>query len=258
MMLEVNLLPGAKKAARGGASLDLAGALGNVSARIRDPWLIGAAGAVIVGVATVGVLFTSQQASASVLDAKLNTAVRDSTRYANVLAARRKLTAERDSVHRQLQIIRTIDDNRYNWAHILDEVSRALPAYTWLTILEQTSKAPLPPGADSTHGGAPLTPAAKDKAKDGKKDKKDAAVADTVNVHPDLTFRIVGQTVDIQALTMFMRQLESSPFIQKVALTKSEIVVVDNKDVTQFELSATYEVPPAGVVRTSPLVVPVR
>lgn len=258
MMLEVNLLPGAKKASRGGKSLDLAGAFSGVSSRIRDPWLLSAAGAVIVAVATVGVLFTSQQASASVIDAKLSTAVRDSTRYANVLAARRKLIAERDSVHRQLQIIRTIDDNRYNWAHILDEVSRALPSYTWLTTLEQTSKAPLPPGADSTHGTAALTPAAKDKAKEEKKDKKDAAVADTINVHPDLTFRIVGQTVDIQALTMFMRQLESSPFIQKVALTKSEIVVVDNKDVTQFELSASYEVPPASVVRTSPLVVPVR
>ena len=57
---------------------------------------------------------------------------------------------------------------------------------------------------------------------------------------------------------MFMRQLESSPFIEKVALTKSEIVIVDGKDVTQFELSASYEVPPSGVIRTSPLVVPVR
>ena len=246
MMLQINLLPGGRKSARGGNSFHIAGALGSVGQRIRDPWLVGAAAAVVVSVATVGVLFTSQQARAAEVTTKLETAVRDSTRYANVLGARRKLIAERDSVHRQLQIIRTIDDNRYNWAHILDEVSRALPAFTWLTILEQTSKAPLPPGADTTRNtGAPATPAAK-------------VSADTVNVHPDLAFRIVGQTVDIQALTMFMRQLESSPFIQKVALTKSEIVVVDNKDVTQFELTAAYEVPPVGVVRTSPLVVPVR
>lgn len=81
---------------------------------------------------------------------------------------------------------------------------------------------------------------------------------DTVTVHPPLTFRVIGQTVDIQALTMFMRQLESSPFVQSVSLTKSEIVIVEGKDVTQFELTAAYEVPPAGVVQTSPLVVPVR
>jgi hypothetical protein len=35
-------------------------------------------------------------------------------------------------------------------------------------------------------------------------------------------------------------------------------VTVDGKDVTQFELAADYEVPPSGVVKTAPLVVPVR
>jgi Tfp pilus assembly protein PilN len=221
---------------------------------VRDPWLVGAATSVVVAVAAVGILFTTQNARASEVGANLDRALRDSTRYAKVLAARHQLSAERDSVQRQLQIIRTIDDNRYNWAHILDEVSRSLPAYTWLTVLEQTSKAPLPPGAD-TLAGRPAAPVLA-KADTAKKARK--PVLDSINVHPDLTFRLVGQTVDIQALTMFMRQLESSPFVQKVTLTKSEIVIVDGKDVTQFELAATYEVPPSGVVRTSPLVVPVR
>ena len=134
------------------------------------------------------------------------------------------------------------------------EVSRSLPAYTWLTTLEQTTKAPLPPGADTLAG----RPQPQVQARSPKDKKAIVAKPDTVVVHPDLNFRIVGQTVDIQALTMFMRQLESSPFVQKVALTKSEIVIVDGKDVTQFELSASYEVPPPGVVRTSPLVIPVR
>lgn len=257
MMIEVNLLPGGKKTNRGASKFDVASVMGGIGARVRDPWLVGAAASVVVAVAAVGILFTAQNGRAAEINEKVDRAVRDSTRYARVLEARRKLTAERDSVHRQLQIIRTIDDNRYNWAHILDEVSRALPAYTWLTTLEQTTKAPLPPGAD-TLGGAPkpvVSPAA---AKAAAAKKGEAVVQDSVNVHPDLAFRLVGQTVDIQALTMFMRQLESSPFIYKVSLTKSEIVIVDGKDVTQFELSASYEVPPPGVVRTSPLVVPVR
>ncbi len=251
MMLQINLLPGAKKPSRGASNL--VSSIGAIAASVRDPWLIGAAGSVVVACATVGLLFSAQNARAAVVTDKLDRAVRDSTRYAKVLDARHTLTAERDSVQRQLQIIRTIDENRYNWAHILDEISRALPAYTWLTTLEQTSKAPLPPGADTLAGVAnavPATAAAKAKQK--------AVVHDTIEVHPSLTFRVVGQTVDIQALTMFMRQMESSPFIQHVALAKSEIVLVDGKDVTQFELSAAYEVPPPGVVRTSPLVVPVR
>lgn len=251
MMLQINLLPGSKKTSRGAGSL--AGSLGSIGASVRDPWLVGAAGAVVVAFAAVGLLFTAQNARAGEITEKLDRAVRDSTRYSKVLDARRKLTAERDSVQRQLQIIRTIDENRYNWAHILDEISRALPAYTWLTTLEQTSKAPLPPGADTLAGVTTPVPATA-----AAKAKKAAVVQDTIDVHPPLTFRVVGQTVDIQALTMFMRQMESSPFIQHVSLSKSEIVIVEGKDVTQFELSAEYEVPPPGVVRTSPLVVPVR
>ncbi len=257
MMIEVNLLPGAKKSSRGAGKFDVGAAFGSIGSKIRDPWLVGAAASLVVSMAAVGILFTSQNARASEVNGKVDRAVRDSTRYAKVLDARRKLTAERDSVYRQLQIIRTIDDNRFNWAHILDEVSRALPAYTWLTTLEQTSKAPLPPGADTLSASAKAAAAAHPAAA-GDKPKNKVVAQDSITVHPELTFRLVGQTVDIQALTMFMRQLESSPFIQHVALTKSEIVIVDGKDVTQFELTASYEVPPTGVVRTSPLVVPVR
>lgn len=251
MMIQVNLLPGTKKQSRSGGA-GLAGAAANITARIRDPWLLGAIGSVTVACAAVGILFSAQNARASEVELKLDRAVRDSTRYAKVLSARTKLSAERDSVYRQLQIIRTIDDNRFNWAHILDEVSRALPAYTWLTVLEQTSKAPLPPGADT------VTVVADQGANAAVKAKAAKAVADSITVHPVLSFRLVGQTVDIQALTMFMRQLESSPFVEKVSLLKSEIVILEGKDVTQFELTAQYEVPAPGVVRTSPLVVPVR
>ncbi len=129
MMLQINLLPGSKKSARGAG---LAGSLGSLGSGVRDPWLLGAAASVVVAVAAVGLLFSAQNARAGEVAEKLDRAVRDSTRYSKVLDARRKLTTERDSVQRQLQIIRTIDENRYNWAHILDEVSRALPAYTWL------------------------------------------------------------------------------------------------------------------------------
>ncbi|MDQ6610809.1 MAG: PilN domain-containing protein [Gemmatimonadota bacterium] len=255
MMIEINLLPGAKKPVKGGAGkLNVGAAFRGLGDKIKDPWLIGAVGTVVIATAVVGTLFSAQQARADTLDGKIAQAVADSTRYTTVLAARRKVTAERDSVHRQLQIIRTIDDNRYNWAHILDEISQALPQYTWLTVIEQTTKEPLPPGADTTTA-QPVRAAVADT---GKAVKKVAARADTINLHPELGFRIVGQTVDIQALTLFMKQLESSPFLQKVALKRSEIVVVDGKDVTEFELLAQYEVPPPGVIRTSPLVVPVR
>jgi hypothetical protein len=55
-----------------------------------------------------------------------------------------------------------------------------------------------------------------------------------------------------------MRQLESSPFVARVTLLRSEKVLLEGKDVTQFELQAAYETPPPGVVQVAPLVVPVR
>ena len=47
MMLQINLLPGSKKTTRGAGSL--AGSLGSIGASVRDPWLVGAAGAVVTG-----------------------------------------------------------------------------------------------------------------------------------------------------------------------------------------------------------------
>jgi Tfp pilus assembly protein PilN len=261
MLIAINLLPGAKKATRGSAGkVNVGAAFTGLSDKIKDPWLLGSVATVVVAVASVGILFSAQQARAGELDRKIEKAVADSTRLTSVLEARHKVTSERDSVERQVQIIRTIDDNRYNWAHILDEVSQAIPQYTWLTTVEQTTKEPLPPGADTLNGRAPtpVTALPADTSRAGRAKAAAALRADTVNVHPELGFRIVGQTVDIQALTLFMKNLESSPFIQKVSLKRSEIVVVDTKDVTEFELFASYEVPPSSAIRTSPLVVPVR
>ncbi len=268
MQIQVNLLPGAKKKHKGskGSSRNIGAAFSGLSDSIKDPWMLGSAGAVILSVVAVGVLFTTQQASAGELGVRLDKAVRDSTRYATVLEARRKVSVERDSVRRQVQIIRTIDDNRYIWAHLLDEISSALPSYTWLTSVEQTSKPVLPPGAEPA---APVDPRDKPKAlanepagtpaaKAAAAKARAEAAADTVIVHQPVAFKIVGQTVDMQALTSFMKDLEASAFVKNVMLIKSEIVVVDGKDVTEFQLDAEYEVPPQALLRTEPLVVPVR
>lgn len=258
MQIQVNLLPGGNRKGKSaaGSSLKLGAAFTSLADKVKDPWLLGSATAVVLAVAVVGLLFTTQQASAGELDRRLETAVRDSTRLTTVLEARRIAAAERDSVHRQVQIIRTIDDNRYVWAHLLDEISRALPSFTWLTSVEQTSTPELPPGAQ---------PAATDASARSARPNARAAAADTAKpvqdsivVHQPVTFRVTGQTVDMQALTQFMKDLEASPFVMNVMLLKSEIVVIDGKDLTEFQLDAEYEVPPTEMLRTEPLVVPVR
>jgi Tfp pilus assembly protein PilN len=63
----------------------------------------------------------------------------DSVRYAEAIAAADSLSARRDTLLQKVRIIREIDTDRYVWAHILDNVSNALPEFTWLVGMEQTA-----------------------------------------------------------------------------------------------------------------------
>ena len=71
----------------------------------------------------------------------------------------------------------------------------------------------------------------------------------------DIQFKVVGHTVDIQALTRFMKSLEASPFIQNVQLTRSDLVQAEGKEVTEFTLAAQTQAPPPFAIKTVPLIV---
>jgi Tfp pilus assembly protein PilN len=255
-MIEINLLPGSGKKARGGRSAgrSLGAVLSGAARSIKDPYLIGGVATATVCLLAVGGLWFTQSAQARDLTEREQRAVQDSTRYAAVLAERHTAELQRDSALRQLEIIKSIDNNRFVWAHVMDEVSRALPAYTWLTSVAQTSAAP------TAQTAVPAPP----KKDDGKArpagDKPAAALAaDTATSGGAMKFRLVGQTVDIQALTRFMKELEASPFIQNVQLAKTSIVLAqDQKEVTEFQLDAEYQTPEAGVIRTVPVSLSVR
>jgi Tfp pilus assembly protein PilN len=68
----------------------------------------------------------------------------------------------------------------------------------------------------------------------------------------------VGNTVDIQALTRFIRQLEASPFLEQVQLAKSEHANDNGKDVTQFQLDMLYSRPDPALVQRVPLALSVK
>ena len=73
-----------------------------------------------------------------------------------------------------------------------------------------------------------------------------------------MTFRITGQTVDVQALTQFMKNLEASPFIKNVQLTRSDLVTADNKEVTEFQLEAQTEIARPRLLQMAPLSIAVH
>jgi len=248
-MIGINLLPGtghrARRSSGGGLpKLDIAASFASLRQRIRDPWMLGAVGATLVAVAAVGLLYTMQSRREAALDEAAQKAVQDSTRYSSVLRERERAEARRDTVLRSLNLIRAIDDDRFIWPHVMDEVSRSLPPYTWVVSLGFTGTGQ----AQQAVTTLPTTAQA-----GGKKHHVQTVIPrDTVRI------RVVGNTVDIQALTRFMKQLESSPFLEDVQLAKSERAQDHGKEVTQFQLDMLYSRPDAELVRRVPLAVSVR
>src|SRR6476659_3855282 len=241
-MIEINLLPGSGKKNRS-TGFSLKAIAGQAGSRVKDPFMIAAAVSILAATGSIGYLHMSQTAKADDLTERERRAVQDSTRYVAVLRERNRALAQRDSVQRQLEIIKSIDNDRFVWAHIMDEVSRALPPYTWLKSIQQ-SAALAPPSAS-----APPAPPPKDGAKGNGK----PAPPPPPPAPPTLKFQIAGNTVDIQALTRFMKLLESSPFVKNVTIAKAELVTLEGKEVQEFLLEAEYERPDGSVISTVPV-----
>jgi Tfp pilus assembly protein PilN len=216
---------------------------------ISDKYLVSAVGVVSATVLAVGFLFMGQSSRERTLMEREQRGVQDSARYRVVLEAKAKAEATRDSLYQQVAIIKSIDDSRYLWPHLLEEISNALPQYTWLTVVTQTSAPPSSAVQDTTRRAAAKDADGKPKVSTAaeKKARADSVLAEASRA---TKFRIVGHTVDIQALTLFMKTLEASPFIQNVQLTRSDLVLADNKEVTEFQLEAESQKPPPFLVKT--------
>jgi Tfp pilus assembly protein PilN len=242
-MIEINLLPGSGKKSKrggGGAGFDIGAAFKGFVAKVTDPFLLAAVGSAVLAAVAIGGLYTHQLARQHSLEGKERRAVQDSTNYAIVVKSIHKAQAQRDSVLRQMNIIKVIDNNRFVWPHVMDEVSRALPPYTWLTSVSQTNSVSAP-----TSGAAPAP-------------KKKGESADSAAAAQPVQLQLIGNTVDIQALTRFMKSLEASPFIKDIQLVKTTTILVEGKEVTEFTLNGVYEQPDPALVRRVPISLSVR
>ena len=243
-MIQVNLLPGAASHSKRG-EFDFAGLVSSATSGIKDKFLLAAIGTVSAVLLSVGLLFMGQASRERMLTDREVKAMADSTQFKIVLEAKAKAEATRDSLYQQVAIIKSIDDSRYLWPHLMEEISNALPQYTWLTIVQQTSAPPSSVASDSA-SSKPGSAAKKTDAK-ARKARADSVLAAASRA---TRFRIVGHTVDIQALTLFMKTLEASPFIQNVQLSRSDMAMADGKEVTEFQLEAESQTPPPFILKT--------
>ena len=225
-MIKINLLPGVKRKGSGSAKDALVARFRDLGARIKDPMLIVAVVAWVLAAGFVGWGLLSNARKMSELDPKLEQAKDEHRRYRNLMTEKRKTETIRDSLLAQIGVIRGVDGDRYTWPHVLDEVAKALPAYTWLVDLSVVSAAAVADSADTTA--------------------------------PPLQFQIGGRTVDIQAYTRFLRQLEASPWITDVTPMQAQTVVEKERAVTAFTIRATFARADSAYIRTVPMSQSVR
>lgn len=149
-MIEVNLHPDGGKARRGGGKrLALPAALtrftskrGGTGKGESDVWTRVAIIVPLLTLLVVGWLWFSQRSDRSELDTRLEAAVEDSTRLADLRSLSDSLSRRDRTISERLELVKALDDGRFVWPHLLDEISRAMPSYTWLTQIRRTQ--PLP------------------------------------------------------------------------------------------------------------------
>lgn len=257
-MITINLRPGQKrKTASGVSPLTAVGEqLRALSGRVKDPLLLLAVAAWVCVGGFLGFVWLRTSTQLGTLEPQLEQTLAEHRRFQTFLAAKRKQEVIRDSLLSQIGTIRSVDGDRYVWPHILDEVAKALPAYTWLVDLATTgagaAQARTAAAAAAPNAGAKAGKGAKDAKADSIAAAADAAAAQAVE------FQISGRTVDIQAYTRFLRQLEASPWLSDVVPLSAQTVIEKERPVTAFQVKATYRAADSAYIRTVPFSQSVR
>ena len=238
-MITVNLRPDLKRKRARSPLQGITESVRGLSAKVKDPLLLVAVVSWVCVLGWLGVVVVGTGRQLATLEPQLEQTRAEHRRFKAFLTEKRHQEMIRDSLVAQIGVIRSVDGDRYVWSHLLDEVTKALPAYTWLTDL----------GADvaTTPGAAPAPAPAAAKAD-----------SNAVPVKTPVAFSIIGRTVDIQAYTRFLRQLEASPWITDVTPVSAQTVVEKERPVTAFSIRATYREADSAYIRTVPLSQSVR
>jgi Tfp pilus assembly protein PilN len=220
-MITINLKPGSKRAKAGGSLAGGIGALKSLPGRVKDPWPMAAL--IVVAITAIGLALIGFGSASKVssLEDELTTARAENRRFKTFLVEKKRAEAARDSVVQQIATIRSVDGDRYVWPHILDEVTRAVPPFTWLTSVTPIQA---PVSLDTT---ATIVPSA-------------------------VSFQVLGRTMDIQGFTRFMRQLEDSPWLRDVTVVNTTIEIDHGRAVTAFTLRVGYDRPGKASAATPP------
>lgn len=228
-MIEINLLPGKKKRKKaGGAGISLPD-FSELAGKIKDPLLLAAVGVWVIVLPFVGFTYFTETKKLTDLREEVDRVSAQARQFNNLIAEKQRLERLRDSLGVELAAIRDIDADRYVWAHIMEEVTKALPDFTWIISLEFVP----PPAFDATEQG-------------------------DSTVRPPVQFTLDGRTADIGAYTRFLRNLANSPWIAAVQPGATQTVIESDRPVTAFTITGTFQQADSAFIRTAPLQESVR
>ena len=225
-MIEINLLPGPRKKRAAAAGFQMPD-FSALVAKVKDPLLIGAVASWVVVLAAVVVLFTVESRRLVALKEEQSRVEAEARRFQALINQKRKEERLRDSLVTELDAIRTIDRERYVWPHILEEVTKAVPDYTWLQSV-------------ALLGGA------------GPAEAGDTTAA------PAMRILIDGRTSDMGGYTRLLRQLGNSPWLTNVVAGATRTITENDKPIVSFTVTATFRQADSAFIRTVPVLESVR
>jgi Tfp pilus assembly protein PilN len=242
-MITVNLRPDLKRKRARSPLRGMLESVRGMGGKVKDPLLLASVVSWVAVLGWLGYVVIGTARELNALEPQLEETRAEHKRFKAFLAEKRHQETIRDSLVSQIGVIRTVDGDRYVWPHLLDEVTKALPAYTWLVDMGFA---------------APSAPSAAPRPANAKAGAKEDTTAAVPFVSPAVAFNVNGRTVDIQAYTRFLRQLEASPWITDVTPVSAQTVVEKERPVTAFTIRAMYRQADSAYIRTVPLSESVR
>lgn len=145
------------------------------------------------------------------LQQQVRAALRDSTSLQSDLRQAERLKERRGEIREKIQRIKQIDRGRYSYVHVMDQISAALPAETWIESLE-TQNQNLQTG--------------------------------------QVTFHVTGFAATNDIVSQFINRLESSAFIRNVSFQSSQQVPMGIQEITEFTIRGRSAQPDLSFLET--------
>ena len=210
-MIEVNLLPGGKKGRSRSFKFKLPGL--PTGSGMPDSYILWCVVAGIMSIGYMGYTYSSASNASENLAVQLAEGLQDSTLFSDQIARANQLMARGDSIAQRVAIIQEIDVGRFVWPHLLHEVARAVPDYTWLREVLYVSQDPLEVRINGRAGSIPA---------------------------------VTAYMANLEA-SSFLRRVSLELTQQTASDSNPDDVIYE------FELLATYEHPPLEELQTVPL-----